>query len=120
MAQAKTAAQERNREIVRFAAQLMKNGIADSVIQTKIVEMGMTNEQASAVVSSLRQVRKRVRRRTGIRNMVMGGLFCIGGIVITVVSISASKSGGFYIVTWGAILFGALQFFGGLFQYLGK
>src|SRR5215510_15136179 len=116
-----TDAQARNREIVRFAAQMMKNNIADSIIQAKIVEMGMTNEQASAILNSLRQVRRQVRRKTGLRNMLIGGVICIVGIIITVVTMAASRSGGgVYFVMWGAVIFGALQFFGGLFQYIGK
>lgn len=111
---------ERNREIVRFAAQMMKNNIADSIIQAKIVEMGLTTEQASAIVNSLRQVRKQVRRKSGIRNMMAGGLICIVGIILTAVTVSAARSGGVYVVMWGAIAFGALMFFGGLFQYIGK
>jgi hypothetical protein len=43
-----------------------------------------------------------------------GALWCIGGILLTVGSYSAASGGGTYVIAWGAILFGALQFFKGL------
>ena len=59
-------------------------------------------------------------RRAGLRNMAIGGVVCVAGLVITGVTFSAAASsgGGSYIVFWGAIVFGAIQFFRGLNQYL--
>jgi hypothetical protein len=55
----------------------------------------------------------------GARNMLVGALWCIGGVVVTAATYSAVKeSGGTYIVAWGAILFGGIQFFRGVFQSL--
>lgn len=51
------------------------------------------------------------------RNMVVGALWCIGGIVVTAATYSAVKdTGGHYFIAWGAIVFGGIQFFKGLFQ----
>jgi len=51
------------------------------------------------------------------RNMVVGGLWCVGGIVVTAVTYSqASSGGGRYVMAWGAILFGGIQFVRGLLQ----
>jgi hypothetical protein len=59
-----------------------------------------------------------VTREVAQRNMVSGALWCIGGILVTCISYSAvSSSGGTYLITWGAIIFGAIQFFQGLGQY---
>ena len=55
------------------------------------------------------------------KNMLVGGLWCIGGIVVTAMTYQAavsSPSGGTYFVAWGAILFGGIQFLKGLFQIL--
>lgn len=47
--------------------------------------------------------------------MMIGGLWCIGGIFVTVVTYSAATSrGGVYVVAWGAILFGGYRFLRGL------
>lgn len=57
------------------------------------------------------------------KNMVVGALWCIIGIVVTVVTYLAAASsptGGRYLIAWGAILFGGIQFLRGLFQVLKK
>ena len=49
--------------------------------------------------------------------MFRGALWCGGGILVTVVTYLAAENspgGGTYVVAWGAILFGAIQFFRGL------
>ena len=50
------------------------------------------------------------------RNMLIGALWCVGGIVVTAVTYSAASGpgGGTYVVTWGAIVFGFIRFLGGL------
>jgi hypothetical protein len=48
--------------------------------------------------------------------MFRGAMFCIGGILVTVLSYLAawtSPLGGTYVVAWGAILFGAIRFIQG-------
>jgi hypothetical protein len=51
-------------------------------------------------------------------DMVVGGLACLFGIVVTAAtySIAASSSkGGKYVVAWGAIVFGGIRFLKGMF-----
>ncbi len=50
--------------------------------------------------------------------MIFGALWCVGGIVVTVATYRAASGGGAFVVAWGAILFGAIQFFRGLIQAL--
>jgi hypothetical protein len=53
----------------------------------------------------------------GGREMLVGAIWCIGGIVVTVMSYNAAASspgGGRYVVAYGAIIYGALQFFRGM------
>ncbi|MEW5956176.1 MAG: zinc-ribbon domain-containing protein [Chloroflexota bacterium] len=57
-------------------------------------------------------------RETAQKNMLYGALWCIGGIVVTAASYDAAQPGGTYIIAWGAILFGGLQFLAGVVQYL--
>ena len=55
----------------------------------------------------------------GQNNMIFGALWCVGGIVVTAVTYSSAVSspgGGHYIIAWGAIVFGAVQFFKWLLQ----
>ncbi len=55
----------------------------------------------------------------GKRDMVVGGLWCGGGIVVTLYTYAAASGGGTYVVAWGAILFGGIQFLRGVAHYLG-
>ena len=55
------------------------------------------------------------RRQRARRDMTIGGVVCVIGIVITVATYAAaSEAGGSYVVTWGAIAFGGFQFLRGL------
>jgi hypothetical protein len=57
-----------------------------------------------------------VRQNTPQHDMLVGGLWCVGGIVVTVLSYG-SKGG---IIAWGAIVFGGIQFFRGLIRLMSK
>jgi hypothetical protein len=50
--------------------------------------------------------------------MIIGGLVCALGLVITLGTLAAASGpqGGGYVVAWGAIVFGAIQFFRGASQ----
>ena len=50
------------------------------------------------------------------RRMLFGALWCIGGVFVTAITYMAASGpgGGTYIVAWGAIVFGGIQFFRGL------
>ena len=53
----------------------------------------------------------------GPHNMLVGGIWCVGGIIVTAVTYSmVSESGGTYFVAYGAIIYGGYQFVKGLFQ----
>ena len=61
-----------------------------------------------------------INKNTGKRNMLYGTLWFVGGLVVTVGTLSAASGGGTYIIAWGALLFGGIQFVQGLIQYLGS
>jgi hypothetical protein len=56
--------------------------------------------------------------RAYARHMLYGVLWAAGGITVTVITLAASANGGTYIVAWGAIIFGIIDFFRGLFGWL--
>ncbi|KYF70615.1 hypothetical protein BE15_05190 [Sorangium cellulosum] len=51
-----------------------------------------------------------------LREMLVGGLFCVAGIAFTLATYSAVSNS--YILAWGAILFGAFRFYKGLASLL--
>ncbi len=61
-------------------------------------------------------------KKSGTGDMVIGGLVCVIGIVITVASYTSASNdphGGTYVVAWGAILFGGIQFCRGIYLAMG-
>ena len=47
-------------------------------------------------------------------DMMVGGLWFFGGLAVTSFTFLAASGGGSYMVAWGAILFGGIQFFRGV------
>lgn len=102
-----------------YAAEMMRTGATDYQIEKALMERGLSAEAAAVVVANLAKMRHDTVRSAALRNMAIGGIICIIGLLITFVSYSAAASspnGGSYIVTWGAVVFGGIQFFRGLSQ----
>jgi hypothetical protein len=60
-------------------------------------------------------------RAVAKKNMLVGGLWCVGGLAVTGFTYaSASSGGGTYFIMWGPAIFGAIQFFRGVYQYFGS
>ncbi len=58
-------------------------------------------------------------RASAKRNMVVGTLWCVGGLVLTMVTYSSvAERGGTYFVAWGPVIFGGWQLLKGIRQYM--
>ena len=99
-----------------YAANSMREGMPSHQIEAKLVEHGLSPGAAAGVVEDLRQALVDARRQAGRKNMLYGGLWCGGGILVTVVSMAMAQGGGKFLLAWGAILFGGVQFIRGLLQ----
>jgi hypothetical protein len=111
--------EEPTQEVYNYAAKrLINDEVLPAQVRKELVAQGLTEEVAALVVGQLQTVRNEGAREAGQKNMLLGALWCIGGTVVTVVSYSAASDsgGGRYIIAWGAIIFGAIQFFRGLSQ----
>lgn len=102
--------------LYQFAAEKMRDGASNQQIQAALMEQGVDQESAEIIVSQLSEARDAQLKEAAQKNMMFGALWCIGGIVVTVLTYSAASEGGSYVVAWGAIIFGAIQFFRGMFQ----
>lgn len=105
--------------IYTYAAEQMANGVSDDQVESMLMAKGLDRETASIVVSNLAEHRDKARASAGQREMVVGGLWCAGGLAVTILTMQAAAGGGTYVVAWGAILFGAIQFFRGLAASMG-
>lgn len=103
-------------EIYAFAAEQMKNGVKPPKIEALLVDHGLDQESAHAVVANLTQMRNEALREAGKKNMIFGALWFLGGAGVTAFTYSAASGGGTYVVAYGAIAVGLIQFLGGLVQ----
>ncbi len=121
--------QKNDQEIVQavygFAAQMMRDGQPNHKIEKALVEKGLPADAARSVVRNLNQERQRqygqANRDAAMRNMAIGGVICVIGLVVSIGSYQAaasSPSGGSYVVAWGAVIFGGFQFLKGLFSMM--
>lgn len=106
-------------QIYDYAANLMineKRSATETV--NALVDQGLNTEQASTVVANIMQHIKTAKKSSGGKNMLFGALWCIGGTIVTAATYSAvAETGGTYVVAWGAILFGGIQFLYGMVEY---
>lgn len=56
--------------------------------------------------------------RTARRNMLLGLLWCVGGLIFSFVSYYFTEAGGRYVIATGAIVWGAVQAVSGLVAYV--
>lgn len=83
-------------------------------ITDMLVAKGFNQSDAYTFVNDVEQVVFKDKKKKANKNMLYGAMWCVGGIIVTVASYSASSGGGRYVIAWGAIIFGAIQFFKGL------
>lgn len=108
-------------DVFTYAADQMRSGMGDAALVEDLIEKGIDPGDAEAVVSRLSLIRRsqinKQKQEAGSKNMLLGAVWCIGGAIVTAVTFSSASGGGQYVVAWGAIIFGAFQFFQGLSQY---
>lgn len=100
------------------AAALRAEGLTYPQIEDRLVQDGLDPDLARTVTDRLRELVREQHAKAGQKNMLFGAMWCIGGTVVTFLTYQAAAQGGGgkYVVAWGAIVFGAVQFFQGLFQ----
>lgn len=118
MASPQPSQEEIVQAIYQYGAELVKAGNSPQQVESKLMEKGLDKASASVVVNNLFSMRSKAVKEAGKKNMLFGALWCIGGTVVTIGTYAAaSDGGGTYVIAWGAIIFGAIQFFRGLAQY---
>lgn len=115
-----TAREEGIRAIYEHAASLVKAGKSKSEVQADLESRGIHRDGAAIVAKNLFELRSKVLRKAAYKNMVFGAAWCVGGTTVTVLTYQAASGGGVYVVAWGAILFGAIQFLQGLAHMSGQ
>jgi hypothetical protein len=103
-------------QLAAYAADLLVNKDKNSYeVKQALIAKGLNEENATVLVENLEQQIEEARKKRANKDMLVGGLWLGGGLLVTVFTYaSASNGGGSYVVTWGALLFGGIQFVKGL------
>ena len=97
-------------KIYDFAARLMVHENKNSIeVQNALIEKGLSESAALTIVTQLEDQIKDAKKSRARKDMLYGALWCIGGTVATLAHIG--------FIFWGAIIFGAIQFFKGLANF---
>jgi len=109
-------------EVYEVARKHIRSGASAQEVQSLLVGRGINPQAAASVVKNVIQMRSESKGPggAGVKNMMVGGLICLVGTAATVMSYMAASSGGTYVVAWGAIVFGAIQFCYGLVDYMAR
>ena len=93
---------------------MLDEGQTTAATKAKLVERGLDEESAAHIVRQLKGQIAEAKKAQASKDILYGSLWLIGGLIITLATYSAASSGGTYVVTWGAIVFGAAQLMKGL------
>ncbi len=113
-------------EVYVAALESLLKGKRPREVRKGLVKSGYSGSQAEHIVRTAVQFQKDKEMeeklmpnsggRTGQTNMVIGGIVFLVGLVLTLGTMAMASGGGTYVVAWGAIVFGGLQFLRGLAQ----
>jgi hypothetical protein len=78
-----------------------------------MIERKLSDEEVTYFLT----LQLKAQREAAKKRMMAGALWTIGGLVITAITYVAAEGGGTYVIMWGAMVFGVIQFFRGLSQY---
>jgi hypothetical protein len=115
-------------QLAGHIATLLSQGQSQEKVAGILIEQGWEEETARTFVQSVNAALDDYRNSPEgrqalsskyLKHMGFGALWFIGGGLFTAITYGAASSGGgTYVVAYGAIIAGAIEFFWGLFGYL--
>jgi hypothetical protein len=103
-----------------LAAELLSAKVPPEDVSRQLAEEGLDTETAERVVCELGETRSQAVRSAGRKNMLYGTLWCLSGVLVTILtyqSAASSSTGGRYVIASVAIAVGVIQFVRGLLQF---
>jgi hypothetical protein len=102
--------------VANYAAERIKAGYANQAVVDDLVFKGVDRKSADKLVREITLARYNARRQAtdrGQSNMTKGALWFIGGSAITLITMSYGDG---FVLAYGAIIGGAVQFLAGWWQ----
>jgi hypothetical protein len=122
------AGQQKRNEAYALAIDLLDKGMAPMEVKKRLLDKGYDTETAFLLVNEAVRARsepldqgpeyRQALKSAGQKNMAIGGIIAVIGLVVTLATFAAAtgEQGGRYVIAWGAVIFGGIQFFRGLSQ----
>lgn len=102
-----------------YAVSQLKAKVDPAQVEEQLMAGGLSRSAAHAMISTLLVTRRQAERAQGRRTMLLGVLWAVGGLVITLAGQAlARERGGSYYILWGAVIIGTLQILVGLRLFL--
>jgi DNA-dependent RNA polymerase auxiliary subunit epsilon len=92
------------------ARMLIQEQRTDVEVIDSLVQKGIDGETASKIVFDMQGQISGLKKERARKDMLYGALWCVGGVVATAAGIG--------FIFWGAIIFGGIQFFKGVVNYM--
>jgi len=113
-------------QVTIYIAKELSEGKKNDDIVKELVKQGWPKETASNFVAETKSAiddykhtpeGRIIMLSAAKRHMLYGLMWCGGGSLITYLTYSAASEGGLFLVFWGAILWGIIDFFRGLLNW---
>lgn len=101
-------------EAWQTANNLHQGGVPAAAIYEIVVKKGVDPATAQQMVDNVSKMKINPGKAEGRRDMLIGGLWIAGGLVITIGTYMAAQGGGRYLITYGPIIYGVIRFFKGV------
>lgn len=88
---------------------LLTNKMTPSEAINALTATGINGDDAKGVVETLHGQITKLKRERANKDMLYGGLWCVGGTIATLADIG--------FIFWGAIVFGGIQLIRGIINY---
>jgi len=118
-------------QLSEYVAYSLADGKDKSTIARELVKEGLPKDGVVQFIDNIEQqlndyaeeYRRTPEGRQAMadqykRHMLYGILWATGGTAVTIATYEAASEGGFFIIAWGAIIFGIVDFLRGLFGWL--
>ena len=121
-------------DLVKNANECLGRGSQPAEVRKSLIARGLRPQEAQHIVQQLLQTQAgrgsadggeiqldeaeelSLLEAAGRRNMAIGGLVCVVGLVISLASLASVSTGGGGVIAWGAVIYGGIQFVRGCSQ----
>lgn len=102
------------------AEQMIRKNVSNEDMFRDLVQQGVPVEIAKTIVDNMaEEIRKHENEKAG-KDVGLGILSLVIGLIVTAASYSSASAGGSYVIATGAIIYGIIQMFRGIFGFRSK